>query len=145
MITGQKGIDLIKKWEGLRLKAYLCPAGKWTIGYGHTGDGIVKEMIITEPLADKLLRDDVQDAEDTINAQVEQRLTQNQFDALVSFVFNIGRNAFIHSTMLKFLNCKLFKEAANEFGRWNHINKEISPGLTARREDEKNLFLTEEV
>ena len=99
---------------------------------------------LAEAMADQLLSEDVLDAEDTINAQVEKPLNQNQFDALVSFVFNIGRSAFIHSTLLKMINCGLIQESADQFLRWNHINREISVGLTNRRTDERNLFLTEE-
>lgn len=134
------GLELIKRHEGLRLKAYRCPAGVWTIGHGHT-KGVKRGMQIAEVHADQFLREDVIIAERAVNQLVSVPLSQGQFDALVSFVFNLGANAFSRSTLLKKLNegdCYL---AAEEFERWVYASGRKLAGLVARREDEKELFL----
>lgn len=140
MKTGTNGINLIKSFEGLRLHAYKCPAGVWTIGYGHT-KGVKKGDMITELKAETLLIIDLQSFEYTINKLVKVPLTQNQFDALVSFVFNVGSANFQKSTLLRKLNNKDYNGAANEFGKWVYANKKVLPGLVKRREAEKELFL----
>lgn len=104
MKTSKKGIELIKKHEGLRLEAYQCAANKWTIGYGHvilSGENL---KIITKQQAEELLMKDLSIAEKCVNENVKVEISQNQFDALVSFVFNVGCGAFKSSTMLKALN-----------------------------------------
>jgi lysozyme len=104
MKTSQAGINLIKQHESLRLKPYLCPARKWTIGYGH----LIKEnedfTEITEAQAEELLRQDLVIAENCINTALKEPLAQNEFDALVSLSFNIGINAFKKSTLLAMIN-----------------------------------------
>lgn len=162
MQTSQTGINLIKKLEGCKLEAYQCSAGVWTIGYGHTGADVFKGKKITQNDAETLLKTDLKRFETAINnllicgsgsspqACVEQDggllipvdLNQNQFDALVSFIYNIGINAFKTSTMLKCLNRGEFYAAAKEFDRWIYAGGKVSEGLKNRRTAEKTLFLT---
>ncbi len=132
-------IELIKSFEQLRLNSYLCPAGVWTIGYGHT-DGVNQGMLITEKTADAFLKQDIRNAEHSIN-QMDAELTQEQFDALVSFVFNIGVRAFNVSTLRK----KILKNPndpsiADEFRRWVYAGDKKLPGLIKRREKEIELY-----
>lgn len=135
------GLDLIKSHEGLRLNAYLCPAGVLTIGYGHTATTQTGQQI-TEAQAEALLRQDVQWAEAAVRRNVTVPLTQSQFDALVSFVFNIGEPAFRRSTLLRLLNDGQRAAAADEFARWNKAGNRVLAGLTRRRADEQQLFLS---
>ena len=145
MKTSKNGIDLIKKYEGCQLTAYLCPAKVWTIGYGHTGlvanEKIRQGMKITTLMAETLLVIDLQKFEYAINTEVKTELTQNQFDALVSFVLNIGIGAFRQSTMLKLLNKGDTKSAAEQFNRWIYCGGKKLAGLIKRRADEKKLFV----
>jgi lysozyme len=134
-----KGLELIKAHEGLRLRAYICPAGVWTIGYGHTGD-VEPDDEIDEARATEYLRYDVMGAEECVNHFVNVPLTQGQFDALVSFVFNVGPNAFRNSTMLKLINSGNFEAAGTQFGRWNKGGGKVLSGLTKRRQEESELF-----
>ena len=140
MKTGRNGINLIKSFEGLRLHAYKCPAGVWTIGYGHT-KGVKKGDMITELKAETLLIIDLQSSENTINTLVKVPLTQNQFDALVSFVFNVGSGNFQKSTLLKKLNNKDYIGTSNEFKKWVYANKKVMQGLVKRRNAERELFI----
>lgn len=137
--TGNKGIALIKSFEGLKLKAYKCPAGIWTIGYGHT-KGVKEGQVITEDQADKFLTEDLFDAEMAVNEQ-SLSLTQNQFDALVSFTYNLGSGNFQKSTLLKKTkanaNDPTIKE---EFAKWNKAGGVVLSGLTRRRAAESNLY-----
>lgn len=138
MEISNKGLALIKEFEGLRLEAYQCQAGVWTIGYGST-IGVRKGDIITEATADKMLANDIISFELVVNNEVTVPLTQNQFDALVSLAFNIGATAFKNSTLVKKLNLR--HDAADEFLRWRYVNRVESPGLLRRREAERALFL----
>lgn len=136
-----KNVDVIKKHEGLRLEAYLpTPNDVWTIGYGHTHT-TTKGMRITEAQAEKLLYRDLAWAEDAVNDFVSVPLTQDQFDALVSFVFNVGAGAFVKSTLLRLLNSGDYKGAAQQFLRWNRQKGKVLNGLTRRRQEEMELFL----
>lgn len=137
--TSSKGLDLIKEHEGKRLSAYDDGAGIQTIGYGHTGSG-VKKGRITEKEADALLREDVKTAEDAVNRLVDIDLNQNQYDALVSLVFNIGQGAFADSTLLRKLNEGDFEGAAGEFSKWRRAGGRVMKGLVKRREREAELF-----
>lgn len=139
MKTNDRGLNLIKDFEGCRLKAYLCPAGVWTIGYGHT-QGVKPDMVITQLDAERFLRQDLKRFEDAISTLVKVSLTPNQFSALVSFVYNVGINAFKNSTLLRKLNQKDYKGAANELLRWDKVNGKPLLGLTKRRIAEKDLF-----
>jgi lysozyme len=139
------GLDLIKQFEGLRLIAYKDVAGIETVGYGHTGSDVYPGLKITEEKAQSLLLDDTQSAQNCVNNTVQVNLNQNEFDALVSFVFNIGITAFSESTLLKKLNAGNDKtEVASEFSRWVKAGSDQPvPGLVKRREKEKELFLTQ--
>ena len=140
MSPSDKALDLIRQFEGLRLAAYKCPAGVPTIGYGTTR-GVKMGMTVTKDEAEKLLQADVTPFSDRINKLVKVKLNQNQFDALVSFVYNVGSGAFADSTMLKLINQNLLDDAANQFIRWNKANGEVLTGLTRRRMAERDLFL----
>lgn len=140
MKTSKNGIELIKKYEGCKLAAYQCPAKIWTIGFGHTKN--VKEHDkITQEIAEQLLINDLQEPENAINAYCRHALTQNQFDALVSFIFNLGSGAFRSSTLLKRLNANQINLAALEFDKWTRGGGKVLDGLVKRRADEKALFL----
>lgn len=140
MNISEHGLELIKRHEGLRLNAYLDAVGVPTIGYGHTGQDVHLGLTITEHQADALLRQDVREAEDCIEANVQVDLTQGQFDALCSFVFNLGCGAFIRSTLLRLLNDGDYAGAGQQFGRWVNAGGQPLPGLVKRRGDELALF-----
>ena len=141
MNISKKGIDLIKRFEGCRLKAYRCPAGVWTIGYGHTGN-VKSTDVITQEKAEEILKRDLKVHEDNVKRVVKIALTQNQFDALVSFEYNVGYGAFANSTLLKLLNSGNYNAAAKQFERWVHVGDNILEGLIRRRNAEKELFLS---
>ncbi len=140
MIISDAGIELIKSFEGCKLEAYRCPADVLTIGYGHTGD-VDEGQIITEHQADVLLRSDLTTFERCVNALVVVPVTQSQFDALVSFAFNLGCNALRKSTLLRMLNEGDDVGAGQQFERWNKSNGRALAGLTRRRAAERDLFL----
>ena len=138
--TGIKNVELIKESEGLRLKAYLpTPNDVYTIGYGHTKTA-EKGMVITLAGAEALLLHDLQWVETAIDTYVQVPLNQNQYDALASFIYNIGGTAFRKSTLLKLLNASDYDGAANQFPRWNKQKGKVLNGLTTRRQKEKTLF-----
>jgi len=137
MKTSDQGLSAIEQREGFKTFAYKDTKGIWTIGVGHTGPEVHEGLVWTTVQVQEALRKDVQTAEKAINAGVKVELTQNQFDALVSFVFNVGVGAFTKSTMLKVLNQKNYIEAAKQFDRWV-IPKEI----TSRRMSEKAQFVS---
>lgn len=141
MKTNDAGIELIKKFEGLYLKAYQDPIGIWTIGYGHTG-GVKAGQKITAAEAEALLRVDLLTAEGDVARLVKVPLTPNQHAALVSFAFNLGGGNLAKSTLLKRLNAKDYLGAANEFPKWNKAGGKILSGLVKRRAAEQRLFLT---
>jgi lysozyme len=140
MKTTKPGLDIIRHFEGLRLRAYLCPGNIWTIGYGHTRTA-VKGRIITEAEANELLRSDLSDTEWAIKGLIPHTTLQHEFDALVSLAFNIGWGAFTRSTLLKKFRAGDIAGAAEEFDRWVFANKVRLNGLVARRAAEKALFL----
>lgn len=143
MKASQNCINLIKRFEGCRLEAYKpTPNDVWTIGYGHTGN-VQKGDVISKDNAEFLLKNDLQRFECAINVEVLPKcsLTQNEFDALVSFVFNVGIGNFYSSTLLKLLKAGKKKEAAAQFDRWIYQKKTVLPGLVKRRQAEKELFL----
>ena len=143
MRVSQKGINLIKKFEGLRLRSYICPAGVLTIGYGHTGSDVYPNQQITEEEAEQLLWKDTESAQQTVSSFVTAKINQNEYDALVSFTFNVGPTAFVNSTLLKLLNHGADRKVvAAEFDRWVKAGDDKPvPGLMRRREAEKALFL----
>ena len=140
MKTAKPGIDLIKLFEGFRAKAYLCPSMVWTCGYGHTKTA-KPGMVITEAQGEELLKADLADAERAVNRQ-NLTLNQNQFDALVSFVFNVGSGNFVNSTLLKRIKSGAdCIEITYQFNRWIYgKNKVKLPGLIRRRAAEADLF-----
>jgi lysozyme len=140
--TGVYDLSLIKEFEGLRLEAYLCPAKVWTIGYGHTKTA-KPGMRITEGGAEALLRHDLEWVESTINKNVKVPLTQNQYDALASFIYNVGAGAFRKSTLLRLLNQGDYTGAAGQFQRWNKAGGKVLRGLTRRRQAEAEKFRDE--
>lgn len=139
MKTSLNGIELIKKYEGFRAEAYKCPAGKWTVGYGHTRTASIGQTI-TEKDAEELLKSDLEISEWAVNHYVKVPLNQNQFDALVSFVFNIGYGNFKKSSLIKFLNLEKYDLAKNEFHKWRMGGGKVLPGLVKRRAAEAELF-----
>lgn len=142
MKASEKAYSLIRQFEGLRLTAYKCPAGVWTIGYGHTS-GVVPGMVITKEQAEEFLRCDIKAAEDTVNAECPN-LRQCQFDALVSFVFNVGGGNFCKSTLLKKVKTNPDDNSImDEFLRWVYAKGVVLPGLQKRRLAEMRLYFSE--
>ena len=140
--TSPAGIELIKGFESCQLAAYLCPAGKWTIGYGHTGPDVKPGLTITQQQAEQLLINDLVQFERRVNDLVTVQINQNQFDALVSFSYNLGVGALQKSTLLRLLNAGSYQPAADEFPRWKRAGGNVVAGLTRRRYAERQLFLT---
>lgn len=141
MKVSNNGINLIKRFEGLELKAYKDSVGILTIGYGHT-HAVKAGDVITGEQADAFLREDLQVAELTINTNVKVKLNQGQFDALASFVFNLGSGNFVKSTLIKKLNAGDYAGAVDEFGKWVNAGGKKLPGLVKRRAAEREVFLT---
>lgn len=144
MKISETGLNLIKSFEGLELKAYPDPGTGGepiTIGYGHTG-GVKLGDVITKDEADELLKLDVFKFEECVNDSVEVEMTQGMFDALVSFAYNCGCSALKSSTLLRLLNQGNKEGAAQQFGRWNKAAGKVLPGLTRRREAERQLFVS---
>ena len=148
MRTSKNGIKLITSFEGLVLSSYYDSAGVLTIGYGHTGPDVFLGQSISEYKAESLLKQDLIEAESCIKSNVTVKINQNQFDALTSFIFNLGCGNFIRSGLLRSINNDLFDEVPFEISRWNKArNKdtgelEVLRGLTRRRADEAQLFMT---
>ncbi len=158
MNVSEKGINLIKEFEGCKLQAYKCPANVWTIGYGHTGSDVHAGLKITQHEADRLLKNDLIIHCNNVEKLVTVPLNQNQFDALVSLEFNIGYDNFSKSTLLRLLNSRDYNGAAKRFLVENinaktpekkykgsfvfDDNKKVLAGLVRRRKKEKALFLS---
>lgn len=146
MKISQKGLDLIKKSEGLRTSVYLDSAGHLTIGYGHLLHRDESVSPLTEEQATQLLSVDVQKAEHSVSTLVKVLINQNQFDALVDFVFNLGEGALQKSTLLKLLNRGQHASVPAEILKWNKLRNpktgqlEDSEGLTKRRQREADLW-----
>ncbi|MCC8381076.1 lysozyme [Xenorhabdus sp. PB30.3] len=144
MEISTKGLECIKQYEGLKLKAYPDPATggiPWTIGYGHT-KGVKKGDVITEQQAEVFLHDDLQPIYATLRQLVRVPLNQGQFDALCSFIFNCGSGNFSGSTLLRKLNQGDYIGAAAEFPRWNKAAGKVMRGLDSRRASEHQMFLS---
>jgi lysozyme len=144
MKISQNGMNFIANWEGKRYKAYLCPAQYWTIGIGHViqkGEEALRTKTLTEQEVSEIFRKDISRYEAEVIKAVKVPLTQNQFDALVSFTFNVGISAFQKSTLLRLLNMKDYIQAADQFLRWDKANGKPLLGLTRRRKAERLLFL----
>jgi lysozyme len=146
MQTSDKGIALIKQFEGCKLTAYQDSVGIWTIGYGWTqpvdGKPIRAGMTIKQETAERLLKTGLVSYESDVSRLVKVGLTQGQFDALVSFTYNLGARSLSTSTLLRQLNAGDYTGAADEFLRWNKAGGEVLNGLTRRREAERALFLS---
>ena len=138
------GLATVKEFEGLRLKAYKCPAAVWTIGYGHTsaaGAPIVNpDLVITKDEAEEVLARDMEQYEEGVRKYVKVDLTQGQFDALVDFAYNAGVGALAKSTLLKKVNAEKFDEVPAEFMKWTKGGGKELPGLVRRRRAEVKLW-----
>lgn len=143
MKIDNKGLDLIKSFEGCRLQAYKCvPTEKYfTIGYGHYGVDVSKDMKITQEQATEMLKQDVAKFEKCVTDSVKVPVTQSMFNALVSFCYNVGQGAFKTSTLLKKLNKKDYNGACEQFERWNKSGGKVLGGLVKRRAKEQKEFL----
>lgn len=143
MNVSQVGVDLVKKWEGCKLKAYKDVGGVWTIGWGYTGPEVKEGLEWSQSQANMALIARLNTiARILSNGCVVPMLYQPQFDALCSFCYNVGITAFRGSTLLRKINQKDFKGAADELLRWNKVKGQPVAGLTHRREDERTLFLS---
>lgn len=141
MKTSPKGIALIKEFEGLRLRAYLCPSGIWTIGYGHTA-GVKPGIVISEAQAEEYLKADLIAFENYLNG-LGLALNQNQFDALISFIYNVGTGNFSSSTLLRKVKANPLDNAImDEFLKWIYSKGRVLPGLQRRRLAEMKLYFS---
>ncbi len=137
MRTSQKGIDLIKSFEGCRLKAYKCPSGIWTVGYGHTSN-VKPATVITKEKAEELLREDLKIFEKHVETRCAHlKLNQNEFDALVSFCYNNGSGGL--NNLIRNRNKK---QIADAMLLYNKGGGKVLEGLVRRRKVERELFLT---
>ena len=139
MNIGNKGLEMIKHFEGLELNAYQCAAGVWTIGYGHT-KGVQKGMVISEDTANEMLVEELKEYENYITTLVTVELNQNQFDPMVSWVYNLGSSNPQASTLLKVLNAGDYEGVPAQIMRWNKAGGKVLEGLTRRRQAEADLF-----
>ena len=139
MNLGYNGTKLLKFFEGCRLTAYQDSVGVWTIGYGHT-KGVFEGMSITQEEAEQMLLTELEEYEGYVEKYVTVPLTQNQFDALVVWVYNLGPTNFRNSTLLKELNSGNYTAAGKEITRWNKAGGKVLAGLVKRREAEAELF-----
>ena len=142
MVERKAGVDavrIIKEYEGLMLTSYQCPAGIWTIGWGHTRD-VKKGQRISIDLALLLLQGDIAAVAAGVNNLVKVAVTQYQFDALVSFAFNVGLHALQDSTLLMLVNDEQWSLASLEFVKWVHAGGKVLAGLVSRRYKEQELF-----
>ena len=141
MRTSQKGIDLIKEFEGYSERVYMCAGGKYTIGYGHT-KGVEVGDTCTREQAEEYLRQDLREAEEVVLALIEVPLSQNQFDALVSLVYNIGSGNFFDSTIRRVVNLKIsdIEEYRKAWMMWVKSRGKVLKGLIRRRTAEFKLF-----
>jgi lysozyme len=139
--VSELGLALIRRFEGCRVKAYQCPAKVWTIGYGHTKTA-KPGMQISLAEANYLLQQDVAIFEQAVSKLVTVPINQNQFDALVSFAFNVGTGALANSTLLTTLNRRNYLGAADQFLRWSKVGNTTLKGLLDRRTEERKIFLS---
>lgn len=158
MEISNKGIVLIKLYEDCKLTAYKCPSGKWTIGYGHTGLGAYEGATITLERAKSWLMHDLKLRSKNVTDMLHVKVNQNQFDALVSLMFNIGYGNFVNSSILRCVNAGAFEQAAWHFYHENQgaktpeerykgcwvfdNNKKVLLGLVRRRKAERDLFIS---
>lgn len=143
MKISKNGIDLIKGFELFVPTAYRCPAGELTIGYGHTGKDVKEGMVITKVQAEELLKKDLEEAENAVNRLVRASINKHQFDALVSFTFNVGEGNFKKSTLLRKVNRNPNERSIREeFARWTFAGGKSLPGLVKRRLSECELYFS---
>lgn len=140
MQYSKAGEALTERFESCRLTAYQDVRGIWTIGWGHTGLDVVEGLTWTQEQADATLLSDTESAQDTVNHLVSVSLSQNEFDSLVDFVFNVGYGNFARSTLRLLLNAGQYKAAALEFDKWDHSGGKVVAGLLRRREAETAEF-----
>lgn len=140
MRTSQRGLSLIKSFEGLRLQSYQDVVGVWTIGYGTTR-GVNASMKISKEQAERMLLNDVQRFEPEVQRLITVPLSQNQWDALICFTYNLGSANLESSTLRRLLNTGDYAGAAEQFPRWNKAGGKVLPGLVRRRAAERDLFL----
>lgn len=133
-------LPLVKRWEGCKLTAYLCPAGVWTVGYGATGPDVRRGVVWTQEQAESRLRRDLSGFKERVDVLVLVPLSAGQMAALSSLAYNIGVEAFRKSTLLRKLNAGDYAGAAREFDRWTRGGGRVLPGLVKRRADERRLF-----
>lgn len=141
MELSDNGKALIQGFETLALTAYQDQGGVWTAGWGHTGDDVGEGTICTMAQADTWFDSDTASAVAEVNETITVDITQNQFDALVSFTFNVGDEAEAKSTLAKLVNHSDFARAAAQFLVWDHVGRDVSNGLLNRRKAEAKLFL----
>ena len=143
MRVSERGLSLIRQYEGFESRPYICPAGKKTIGFGHvmTADEVCAEDGISEDYANILLKQDIALVEAAFDDLIQVVVSQNQYDALAALAYNIGIHAFEKSTLLELLNEKDFSGAVRQFGRWIYAGGKPLGGLEARRNAEMELFL----
>ena len=142
MKIDKDGEKLIKQFESCRLTAYKADKSEkyYTIGWGHYGPDVKKDMKISKERADKLFRNDIKFFEDCVNNSVKVKINQSMFNALVSFTYNVGFGAFKNSTLLKYVNKKQFTKASKEFKKWNKCGGKVLKGLVNRRKLEQVEF-----
>jgi lysozyme len=141
VILGAAGLALIKRFEQCRLATYQDQRGVWTLGWGHTGPAVTAQSVCSQADADLWLIQDTYAAQKAVNATVDVAITQNQFDALVSFTFNVGAGSEAHSTLVRILNGGDTADAADQFLVWDMVNGQPNAGLARRRAAERALFL----
>lgn len=134
------GVELLKKYEGCRLKAYKDPVGILTIGWGQTGEWIKPETVITQDEADWTLKDEIQKVEFQVNKLLKKPANENQLAAMICFAYNVGVGNYAKSTLLNCFNKGNVEAAAQEFKRWNKAGGHVLQGLVARRQAESELF-----
>lgn len=135
--------QLIEGWEGCRLAPYQDSVGVWTIGFGHVGDDVYEGCDpISQEMADQLLAADLGRFEVAVNGMVADATMQQQFDAMVSFAYNLGEGSLRGSTLLRMHNAGDYDGAAQQFGRWNHAGGQVLAGLTRRRAGEAAVYAT---
>ncbi len=139
MNISEEGISLIKKFEGCELEAYQDAVGVWTIGYGHTKN-VQEGQVIKQEEAESMLLHELLEYCDYVEKAVEVDLTQNQFDALVSWTYNLGPSNLNRSTMLKVVNANNMGEVPTQIKRWNKAGGKVLDGLVRRRKAEALMF-----
>jgi lysozyme len=142
MILSPVGEKLIQSFEECKLVSYQDQRGIWTIGWGHTGPGVIQGLQCDQQQADAWLLEDVAVAQSAVNHTVTNTLSQNQFDALVSFTYNVGAGSEAHSTLLADINAGNYAAAADQFLVWDHVGGVPNAGLLRRRTAERTLFTT---